>query len=61
MVLVAKNGWASAAYDEVATFQSKVVMGLLRWNLVWNPLFTSDFLHFRQSELTRDLDPDWSP
>ena len=28
MVHVLKNGWARAAYDEVATFQSKVVIGL---------------------------------
>ncbi len=32
MVHVAKKGWANAAYEEVATFQSKVVMGLNKPN-----------------------------
>jgi hypothetical protein len=28
IVAVAKNGWARAAYEDVATFQSNVVIGL---------------------------------
>ena len=32
IVHVAKNGWARAAYEEVAMFQSKVVIGLNKPN-----------------------------
>lgn len=41
IVQVAKNGCARAAYDEVATFQSNVVIGLNNPNPMLEPVNTA--------------------